>query len=223
MARIPGFATVRRRYLTTRRSKKRENDESSWLKDTFLPCVSDWLRPHITFLIDKPGDLVCQICHHSQLALRSEAEARGLYVELWDSVPAMLPCGHVAGAQCLEIWLWDNKSCPFCRQKLVHSECGHQVQPRHLFSQNVAFTPNSIPDGGSIPELCYTCYKAALWVSANFRYRTCKRRFEQARSRYLASESQADANILLHRKVDFEKVIVEEFWEKAITSWLTRW
>ncbi|KAK1674790.1 hypothetical protein BDP55DRAFT_632854 [Colletotrichum godetiae] len=226
MVSIPGFAIVRRRYLTTRPSRKRENDEGSWLKGTFLLIVSSWLRPQepevrdvgrcllpspkITFLIDKPGDLVCQICHHSQLALRNEAEARGLYVELWDSVPAMLPCGHVAGTVFGDL-APDYESCPFCRQELVHSKCGHQVQPRHLFSQNVAFTPNSIPHGGSIPELCYAYYKAALWVSADVRYRACKRRFEQARSRHLASESQADANILLHMKVDFEKVMVEEF------------
>lgn len=114
-------------------------------------------------------------------------------------------------------------SCRFCRQELVNSKCGHQVQPRHLFSQNIAFTPNSIPSGGSIPELCYNYYKAALWVPVDVRYRACKRRFEQAGSRCLVSESQEDADILLHRKVDSKKVMVEKLWEKAITSWLTRW
>lgn len=216
----------------------REKEEDSWLRKNFLPIVSSWLRPRdtgapeagrcffpnpkITFLIDQPDNLVCQICQHSRLVFQQKPEPQSME-KFPDSVPAIMPCGHVAGARCLRRWLRGHETCPFCRQELVYGKCGHRAPPRHITAEEMFLIPTTIPEGGAIPELCLRCYKVSLRASAEARYEACRRRFVQARCRFLTSNSQADATILLHRKADLESIMFDEYHIKIAKAWLASW
>ncbi|OBR09029.1 hypothetical protein CH63R_07794 [Colletotrichum higginsianum IMI 349063] len=235
MVMVPGIERAQRRYLSTRRYGSSEN--CSRLRQAFPPFVNDWLRPiepkfsdvercffpspKTMFLIDQPEGLVCQICQHSKLSFQNHADKRT--DKLPDSVPAIMPCGHVAGVRCLTTWLRDHQNCPFCRQELIHSKCGHGVAPRHITMEEIFLIPATIPEGGLIPELCPRCYATALRTSAEARFDACKRRFVQARRRFFTSESQADARFLMHKKTDFENIMLEEYYAKITNTWLTCW
>ncbi|KAF6840897.1 hypothetical protein CPLU01_00893 [Colletotrichum plurivorum] len=238
MAAASGLGKIQQRYLSTRRHREGGDEGVSWLKKTFLPLVSSWLRPHeaetpeagrnffpspkVTFLVDQPEDLICQICQHSRLIFqdRPEPGSRGRYC---DTVPAIMPCGHVAGARCLSKWFRGHDSCPFCRRRLVHGACGHRVATRHITGEGIFLIPTTIPEGGHIPDLCMDCYKKALRKTVNVRFEACKRRFTQARSRFLTSNSAVDAGLLMQRKADLENIMFDEYHIRVAGAWLACW
>ncbi|KAK2776818.1 hypothetical protein CKAH01_03310 [Colletotrichum kahawae] len=238
MATVQGISKVQKRYLSTRRNRARQREEDSWLKRTFLPLVSSWLRPQddtapevgrcffpspkVTFLIDKPEGLICQICQYSPLAFQEQTEIESGR-RYSDSVPSIMPCGHLAGARCLSKWLREHNNCPFCRCELTYGQCGHRVPARHVTREEIFLIPTTIPDGGHIPDLCAVCYKDALRVAVQARLQVCEHRFVQARDRFLASNSPSDASLLIRRKADFENIMLDEYHTKATSAWLTCW
>jgi hypothetical protein len=74
-------------------------------------------------------------------------------------LPALLPCGHVIGAKCLEEWMKMNTICPCCLYKLVHKTCHHTVKPWVLTEASILYTPRTIPRGGKVKEECKRCRK----------------------------------------------------------------
>jgi len=124
--------------------------------ESFIPC------PKITFIIYKPRNLLCQICHESRLEPRTDR------VRPTDRTPSILPCGHVAGLRCLSRWfshlLADGKSpcCPFCRVNLEYPECGHPVPERPVTRENIYLLPPTLQDGGVLPKRCWDCSKPGL-------------------------------------------------------------
>lgn len=112
----------------------------------FIPC------PKISLSIDAKKLGNCGICQESQLLLRSGKRSFD------DHTLAILPCGHVAGYNCLREWFSFNKSCPFCRTPLQYQLCTHSSRLiRPLTRENLLSTPDTLPVEGSIPAQCSTC------------------------------------------------------------------
>ncbi|KAK0715806.1 hypothetical protein B0H67DRAFT_250997 [Lasiosphaeris hirsuta] len=116
--------------------------------DCFVP------DPRYTFLYAKK-QIGCVICKEHVLRLRPEMETLD---ECRDSIPALLPCGHVFGRACLEEWLSQgNLSCPACRIALVYPICRHAIRPRNLYEDTIFTVPKTIPRGGVIDISCEIC------------------------------------------------------------------
>lgn len=135
---------TRKRYLRTRASDKNSAPPStqphqtigsgSWLRSKVLPAFSSWFQTHriynpqesffpfpkITFLIDRPPKLECQICRQAYCKIKSDTEL------VDDTTFSMMPCGHVACSRCLDKWLRRHDSCPFCRSCLKYPGCGQR-------------------------------------------------------------------------------------------------
>lgn len=112
----------------------------------FIPC------PRISLSVDSKKLGQCGICQESQLLLRSGKRAFD------DSTIAILPCGHVAGYECLRNWFSHNQSCPFCRTPLKYQLCNHSSRLiRPLTRDNLLNTPDTLPVGGMIPPQCLEC------------------------------------------------------------------
>ena len=125
-------------------------------KESFFPY------PAVTFMVDKPDNIVCQICLESRLSLGPHN-----FFNL-DCMPAVMPCGHVAGRLCLETFLADkhdnDRACPFCRFPLIHPECEHGVRPKVLGNDGIMALPATIPAGGEVPDKCEICrWEDAMW------------------------------------------------------------
>lgn len=123
--------------------------------ETFLSVVSNphfLLYPRLTLSVDANELGQCGICHDSQLLLRSQETVHD------DQTVAILPCGHIAGYECLRNWLDFNKTCPFCRISLEYELCKHSsrlIWP--LTKENLYSVPDPIPSGGKIREQCFDC------------------------------------------------------------------
>lgn len=121
--------------------------------ETFIPI------PQLTFLIDNPGNLECRLCRVSQLRVSPDALA-----EVTDETPALMPCGHIAGAVCLAATLDSadpgERSCPFCRIPLEYSGCGHRILQKVLTANTIGTVPATLPNGGVVPERCPDCRAA---------------------------------------------------------------
>lgn len=108
----------RRRYLQTRaKAESRTQSQQtitkstpgSWIKSKILPWIAPWFQPHrsydpddsfipfpkVTFLIDKPIRIQCQICHQANCQIKPDAEPPG------ESEFSLMPCGHAACSNCL--------------------------------------------------------------------------------------------------------------------------
>ncbi|KAL0933144.1 uncharacterized protein CTRU02_212107 [Colletotrichum truncatum] len=238
MVTIPRIGRVEIRRHVAGRNREGDKGKSSWLKKAFVPRVSNWLKPHdpgadggvgcffpspkITFLIDKPENLICQVCHQSRFVFDENADTE-TGARLSDSVPAIMPCGHIAGARCLSEWLRDHDTCPFCRHELVYNGCGHQIPTRHITKEEIFLIPPTIPEGGDIPNLCIWCYKDAQRKMTEARFKACKRRFIQARKRSIASAISHDDSYLAQRKADLENIMLDEYHIKVANAWLAHW
>ncbi|KAI2623068.1 hypothetical protein GGS26DRAFT_593915 [Hypomontagnella submonticulosa] len=113
--------------------------------ETFFPT------PLASFLIDQPEKLVCQICYSTELRMApTSANSR-------KTAPAILPCGHIACATCLEASLSHRGECPFCREDVVHRRCGHSVKPILISYETITTVPRTFPEGGKMDGLCKAC------------------------------------------------------------------
>ncbi|KAI0161800.1 hypothetical protein GGR52DRAFT_586033 [Hypoxylon sp. FL1284] len=114
-------------------------------EETFFP------RPRITFLLDRPRRLTCQICKETALELGEPDRART------DGDLAILPCGHVGCYGCLDTWTRRHRSCPFCRESLRRAACRHPARPVRLALDSVHALPLTLPRGGAIADRCAQC------------------------------------------------------------------
>ncbi|KAI1746931.1 hypothetical protein F4782DRAFT_522905 [Xylaria castorea] len=114
-------------------------------QDSFVPS------PKVTFLIDSPTNLMCQICQQAPLKMAISAD------NPHPGVTAILPCGHIFCHGCINIWLTSHKSCPFCRTSMTHPGCMHQVQPRLIAQDTIHTLPETLANGGTIGEFCFKC------------------------------------------------------------------
>ncbi|KAI0109857.1 hypothetical protein F4814DRAFT_461082 [Daldinia grandis] len=107
--------------------------------------------PMITFLVDRPANLVCQICKTVTLSVGPLAQTP------YDSTPAILPCGHLACHNCLKAWVDTNRTCPFCRKEMRYSGCGHTLKPALITHDIITTLPKTLSRGGKIGESCREC------------------------------------------------------------------
>ncbi|KAI0466823.1 hypothetical protein F4859DRAFT_496056 [Xylaria cf. heliscus] len=114
-------------------------------KDSFVPS------PKITFLIDSPTNLICQICQQAPLKMEITAEDPA------PGITTILPCGHICCHSCARFWLLSHQTCPFCRISMVHPGCSHQVQPRLIAQDTIHTLPETLPNGGTISDMCFKC------------------------------------------------------------------
>lgn len=148
--------------------------------DSFFPT------PKMTFLYHQPKNLVCQICTVMPLKMASSSS------DVEETIPAILPCGHVACSGCMSDWFNslanpanpDNRakdpSCPFCRTALVYSGCGHHVKPRKIAEDTVSTIPRTLAENGAIPTKCVDCYKKAFAKHAKGKAKKLKTAFYKA-------------------------------------------
>ncbi|KAK3307069.1 uncharacterized protein B0T15DRAFT_492569 [Chaetomium strumarium] len=143
-----------------------------------------------------PIALFCAICTESKLAFPSSDKYIG------DSTPSLLPCGHVFGEQCLQLWLQDHDTCPVCRYKLQYELCAHPILPCRLTYYDIMFVPRTIPDGGTVGTQCAPCKRetdrrvaAELWFPLAERYYqhklACERRGISPADNYLVVRAKA--------------------------------
>jgi hypothetical protein len=186
-------------YFLTRREQAAQLKliDPGWVQDqgqSFFPC------PVINLLIDRPGDVVCQIC-------------------LTDDTFAILPCGHAAGHKCLRAWFRLEDSCPFCRMVLRYPICGHKVLPRLLTSNTIHVLPRTIPDGGALPPICLKCVHSDLLRSTQARFEQTADVFRRARARALALDPETDTDAAATASMDRmlrQKQILEDLLRKGV-------
>ena len=76
--------------------------------------------------------------------------------------PAILPCGHIFGNDCIIKWMsspsLDYSSCPCCRFQLNYPRCGHTITPKIILSQGIfAEDIQYISHARQIPPDCPRC------------------------------------------------------------------
>lgn len=92
-----------------------------------------------------------------------------------DEVPALLPCGHFFGLDCLTVWLAGHDTCPSCRRVLRHEGCGHQVEPHAVLDCPGAIPmPQTVPEGGQVHRKCGPCRKRRVAEAAQAMLRGCE-------------------------------------------------
>ncbi|EGS21387.1 uncharacterized protein CTHT_0032440 [Thermochaetoides thermophila DSM 1495] len=136
--------------------------------------------PKFTFYFQPSYNIICAICHDTQLYLSSES------LPLKDSDPSVLPCGHVFGHECLTSWLRSHNTCPVCRFELKFELCPHRILPRRLTRENVFLCPLTVPDGGKVKTQCAKCTVETgkrvygdIWKDLVAPYYTHKRDYER--------------------------------------------
>ncbi|KAK4155806.1 hypothetical protein C8A00DRAFT_31359 [Chaetomidium leptoderma] len=158
--------------------------------------------PRYTFLCTDTDEIKCVICKHTKLSLPQDRE------QVEDSNPSFLPCGHVFGKKCLDVWLKTNNTCPICRFKLRHELCKHPISPRRLTKETYIYTPTSIPCGGTIPVQCHHCRRetdqkvgAELCIPLARTYYDLKNIFER-------TGSEAYGRAMAQAEKDLDKLMV---------------
>lgn len=220
---------VRQRQAEQAKNKTEEEADLSRLRE-WLPMIGTWFKssrlpaehdpyqsfipnPKVTFIVHSPQDLVCGICQITELKFQHSKlgrVSRRRKAAFCDSVPVIAPCGHVAGSECMEKWLEENETCPFCREQLVH-ECGHRIPLQPITTDNIYFIPPTIPAGGSIPESCKYCYETDLFATAMARQNAAQRRFADAMAAYDITLLEDDLLAMLNAKEDFENLMSDHF------------
>ncbi|KAK9424351.1 hypothetical protein SUNI508_13717 [Seiridium unicorne] len=165
---------------------------------TFIP------NPMTTFLIDKAEDLVCQLCQVTPLKLGKRT------CRIDDSMPAILPCGHVAGARCLHQWMSTGRDyCPFDKFSLRHAKCRHLRLPHILDHDSILAVPRTVPSGGAFPDYCKTCRLEQEEVSEIVSVRNLKKRFVEAREAFEKDETEEKKQAMDVATRDFEEMAFE--------------
>ncbi|KAJ3580353.1 hypothetical protein NPX13_g199 [Xylaria arbuscula] len=142
--------------------------------ESFIPS------PKVTFLIDKPSNLICQICQQTPLKLATAADE-----DPDPSMTAILPCGHICCYGCANLWLTSHDTCPFCRASMIHPACGHLVRPRLVAQDTIHSIPDTLANGGRLGCLCFECFQRTRrelslerWTDLAEKYKTARQRAE---------------------------------------------
>ncbi|RWA08399.1 hypothetical protein EKO27_g6702 [Xylaria grammica] len=197
-----------RGYLKQSRSTQFVNDDGKkelTNKEYFIPS------PKVTFLIDDPRNLICQICQHTPLKLARTVEDAG------PEATAILPCGHICCLGCIEFWLSTHASCPFCRIVMSHAGCGHQVQPRVVAHDTIHTLPETLANGGKIGVLCSKCTERERREASIRRLTELAGAFRAARRE--AEILGTDEAIKCMRKAQqaFERIPENDYWVLSST------
>lgn len=171
--------------------------------DTFVPL------PKVTFLIDRPQNLTCRLCLVSELRLSLNNQE-----QVTDGTPALMPCGHIAGAVCLneaiESMNPGDLACPFCRYPLTYTGCGHRVPEQLLTEESVRVMPETVPNGGVVPALCSGCRQIRVQLTYRAMIRDAQTDVMAARANYASNRADEAARQLSEFVRLFEKLPVEE-------------
>ncbi|KAI1386115.1 uncharacterized protein F4822DRAFT_306024 [Hypoxylon trugodes] len=158
-------------------------------------------NPMVTFLVDQPQNLTCQICLDMPVKLASRDHGGTA------DLSAILPCGHVGCYHCLIASLEQNSSCPFCRERLVYEDCRHEVEPIPLTYGNIISLPKTLSKGGVIGKNCRACDEEVECEKAVKKMRTAATFVSNAYHRLGSSAAGSDGAGLLDGVVDlFERV-----------------
>ena len=175
------LAPVARDFLES--SRRAQSSPEQGGKDSKQPVVgaavegeSFFPNPKVTFLIDEPRNLTCQICLVEPLSMAERADRAG------EKAPVILPCGHVACAGCMDSWLGEHHSCPFCRLAMVHEACGHAVQPRVVAHDTLLALPRTTAEGGRVGTRCRDCKVEVLRADALAQWKGLARDLRAARA-----------------------------------------
>ncbi|XXG99333.1 hypothetical protein Hte_005670 [Hypoxylon texense] len=107
--------------------------------------------PKVTFLIDQPRRLTCQICLETSLKIGISSHERS------KKDLSILPCGHVACSGCMETWVEQHRTCPFCRKRMKRDGCRHPAKPVRIAYDNIQTLPMTLARGGKIAKMCRSC------------------------------------------------------------------
>ncbi|KAF7552963.1 hypothetical protein G7046_g7254 [Stylonectria norvegica] len=189
----------------SRQSTQKSHNSGSWIKSKILPLFSSWFQPHrpynpdesffpfpkITFLVDRPTDLLCQICRDAHCEIKPDGDNLG------DSTFSMLPFS------------------------LSYPGCGHKIPPRAVTQESVHLLPRTLPDKGHIPQLCAKCLKEDLLTQAKARFEVAVYEFREARRRFHQTRHQKEEEKMLLRREDFETILRDDVYLPQLNMWLT--
>ncbi|KAI1335833.1 hypothetical protein F5Y15DRAFT_224111 [Xylariaceae sp. FL0016] len=158
--------------------KAKPSDDSEGRK-VYKPVDTFISSPKVTFLIDQPDNLLCQICYEQNLRMGKSA------ADPANSTPSIIPCGHIACHSCFSSWLETKDTCPFCRKSMQHKQCQHAVKPRLITSETIGDFPPTLAEGGKIGELCLPCRARSRqdqcfrkWADAAEKFKVVRKRAE---------------------------------------------
>ncbi|RYP80411.1 hypothetical protein DL770_006216 [Monosporascus sp. CRB-9-2] len=150
--------------------------------------------PKITFLIDEPEGLKCQICLTTPLEMAESSQRPN------ERTPVILPCGHAGCGDCMHTWLTAHHSCPFCRMDMHHKGCGHAVEPRVIAHDTIHSLPRTTAEGGSVGHKCPDCKIGELQAAALKNWKNLARDLRAARAR--AREHGTDEAVKALKKAE---------------------
>ncbi|KAI1820821.1 hypothetical protein F4861DRAFT_521541 [Xylaria intraflava] len=178
-------------------SKSRKESANN---ECFIPS------PKITFLIDEPDNLVCQICQKTSLKMAITAANPA------PEMTAILPCGHISCYECMETWLAEHTSCPFCRTDLAHAGCSHQVQPRIIAQDTIHTLPETLKEGGKIGEKCFECAEKARREISLRRWAVLADKFQAARREAERRKTDEATEAMRKARKAFEQLPEDDYW-----------
>lgn len=183
-----------------RRSAKDDGRKRLPEQETFVPS------PKIMFLIDRPDNLVCQVCQVVNLKMAITAEIASPYT------PSLFPCGHIFCYACTDQWLSQNDSCPICRMSMTYASCNHQVEPRLIAQDTIHTVPETLPNGGKIGRKCFKCCEREQRHVSLDRWASHAVKFKEARRD--AERLGTDEAIEKMKKAQktFERLPEDDFW-----------
>lgn len=170
-------------------------DNSSERASCYVP------DPVYTFLFPpKDAQLFCIICHDSELFLPWAGHC------INDNDPALLPCGHVFGSECLDVWLETQDTCPVCRFKLEYELCQHPIRPRWLTRENVLFVPPTLPEGGTVATQCGPCKRETEQRVASELCMDLAEKYCERKARYEQTGWETDRKKMVKAREDLERL-----------------
>ncbi|KAI0549224.1 hypothetical protein F4679DRAFT_547893 [Xylaria curta] len=171
-----------------------------------IPSKDSFIRsPKITFLIDSPTNLICQICQQTPLKMVISA------ADPDPSMIAILPCGHISCHDCISSWLTYREICPFCRVELIHPKCKHQVQPRLIAQDTIHSLPETLPNDGAIGDMCFECTEEHTRHRSIQRLTDLAKRFERARLEAVDLGTDEAVEAMRRAQEAFERVPEDDF------------
>ncbi|KAI1373877.1 hypothetical protein F4677DRAFT_461730 [Hypoxylon crocopeplum] len=180
------FDRVIRDYLELMAEERnRHGRRAPSANEAFFPS------PMVTFLIDQPRNILCQICLEVRLEMAETAD------DPKESTPAILPCGHVCCHTCMSLCLRSNDRCPFCRENMTHPICRHMVKPKLIARDTIHLLPKTMSRGGMIAPFCYRCEGRTRRELAAERFRRLAEDFKNARR---LAEETGDPNMEYDRR-----------------------
>ncbi|KAK0665883.1 hypothetical protein QBC41DRAFT_158327 [Cercophora samala] len=206
---IPGLRTLRREDASLEESESREEDHDM---GTYIP------DPKFTFLFDPNRhnhQHTCAICLTSPLFLLPATDGqRTPYDQTNDSVPCVLPCGHMFGQACIRQWMQDHDRCPVCRTAMVHELCRHKIKIRPMWQDTVWLIPRTVPDGGKIGAYCSRCEEVERRSVVNGLMETLGRMYYNAKLRWERTGRERDRLEMMKFRVrmdgDVRRLVVRE-------------